>query len=166
MKLLMLLMFAVVVVACAGSASRAHRTSAAPPATRIEPVTEVLHGTAVVDDYRWLEGDNTDLASAGRVTPEVASWTDAQNRYTREVLDNLPGRAELEARLRPLMEVGSVTAPRVRGHRYFLYEARGLSEPGRRVLARGHPGRKPGAHRSRSHRRDRADDGGVVLAFA
>jgi prolyl oligopeptidase len=55
----------------------------------------------------------------GRVTPEVAAWTDAQNARTRHVLDRLPGRASLEARLRPLMEVGSVSLPEMRGARYF-----------------------------------------------
>ena len=31
-----------------------------PPPTRKEPVAEELHGRTVVDDYRWLEGDNSD----------------------------------------------------------------------------------------------------------
>ncbi|ODS59082.1 MAG: hypothetical protein ABS36_02770 [Acidobacteria bacterium SCN 69-37] len=108
------------------SAAR-HRTSARPPATRVVPVTDIYRRAAdaappaieVVDDYRWLEGDNTDPAAMGAVTTEVAAWTDAQNAYTRAVLDTLPGRRALEQRLRPLMEVGSVSAPIVRGGRYF-----------------------------------------------
>ena len=31
-----------------------------PPATRVETVTDTLHGVAVTDDYRWLEGDTSD----------------------------------------------------------------------------------------------------------
>ena len=31
-----------------------------------------------------------------------STWTDAQNAYTRSVLDNLPGRDQLESRLREL----------------------------------------------------------------
>ena len=61
-----------------------------PPATKAEPVKETLHGVEIVDPYRWLEGDNSDPKSAGKVTPEVAAWTDAQNAYTRAVLDHLP----------------------------------------------------------------------------
>ena len=60
-------------------------------------MTDVIHGATIVDEYRWLEGDNTDPADRGKVTPEVGVWTDAQNQYTRQVLDNLPGRAALEA---------------------------------------------------------------------
>lgn len=53
-----------------------------PPATPREPVKGVLHGTELVDEFRWLEGDEQ-----GRLTPRVAEWTDAQNAYTRAVLD-------------------------------------------------------------------------------
>jgi prolyl oligopeptidase len=61
----------------------------------------------------------------GQVTPEVAAWTDAQNAHTRSVLDNLSGRKALEDRMRPLMEIGAVTAPDVRGNRYFFTEREG-----------------------------------------
>ncbi|MBM5810878.1 MAG: S9 family peptidase [Gammaproteobacteria bacterium] len=96
-----------------------------PPATRIEPVRETLHGVEVVDPYRWLEGDNANPERMGEVTPEVAAWTDAQNAYTRSLLDGLPGRAALEERLRPLMEIGSVTSPLERGGRYFFSKREG-----------------------------------------
>lgn len=96
-----------------------------PPATKAEPVKETLHGVEIVDPYRWLEGDNSDSKSAGKVTPEVAVWTDAQNAYTRAILDHLPHRADLESRLRPLMEIGSVSAPDVRGNRYFYARREG-----------------------------------------
>jgi prolyl oligopeptidase len=101
------------------------RTSAKPPVTRAEPVQETLHGVAITDRYRWLEGDNSDPADQGKVTPEVAGWTDSQNRYTRSVLDALPGREALQARLRPLMEVGAVTRPIVRADRYFFSKREG-----------------------------------------
>jgi prolyl oligopeptidase len=96
-----------------------------PPATKAEPVKETLHGVEIVDPYRWLEGDNSDSKSGGKVTPEVAAWTDAQNAYTRAILDHLPHRADLENRLRPLMEIGSVSAPDVRGNRYFYARREG-----------------------------------------
>ena len=63
----------------------------APGPSQVDGVTDST-GRKVVDNYRWLEGDNSDPQnSQGKVTPEVA-WTDAQNAYTRTVLDNLPGR--------------------------------------------------------------------------
>jgi len=61
----------------------------------------------------------------GQVTSEVAAWTDAQNAYTRGVLDNLPGRKSLEERIRPLMEIGAVTTPTVRSGRYFFSKREG-----------------------------------------
>jgi prolyl oligopeptidase len=93
---------------------------ASPPPTRIEPVRETLHGVELVDDYRWLEG-----GEAGQVTDEVAAWTDAQSAFTRQFLDSLPGRPELEARLRELMQVGSVTMPIMRENRYFYRQREG-----------------------------------------
>lgn len=116
-----------VVTGCAATAVRPPQEPPMPsvPPTRVEPVTETLHGVEVTDPYRWLEGDNSDPERMGRPTPEVTAWTDAQNAYTRAVLDNLPGRKALEERLRPLMEVGSVTAPTVRGGRYFYSKREG-----------------------------------------
>ncbi|MEO8483231.1 MAG: prolyl oligopeptidase family serine peptidase [Acidobacteriota bacterium] len=110
-------------VACSGRSIA--RTSARPPATQANPVTDVLHGVSVTDNYRWLEGDNAKADDQGQVTPVVSAWTDAQNQYTRDVLDHLPGRKALEDRLRPLMEVGVVSAPAVRHDRFFFSKREG-----------------------------------------
>ncbi len=99
--------------------------SAAPPATESRPVTETINGDQITDPYRWLEGDDSDPANMGQLTDEVTEWTDAQNAYTREVLDNLPGRRALEERLRELMEVPSIGSPRVYGNRYFYSKREG-----------------------------------------
>ena len=102
--------------------------SAAPggvPKTEKRPVVETIHGQKITDDYRWLEGDNSDEKAMGKRNAEVDAWTDAQNGYTRSVLDNLPGRKELEEKLRPLMEVGSVSAPTMRGDWYFYTKREG-----------------------------------------
>jgi prolyl oligopeptidase len=115
-------------VAACSRESRIAKTSARAPATRVAPVTDTLHGVQIADRYRWLEGDNSDPNDPGRMTPEVSAWTDAQNRYTRSVLDNLPGRKALEDRLAPLMDTGSVTAPIVRGNRYFFWN-REVAQP-------------------------------------
>jgi prolyl oligopeptidase len=108
----------VVMLASCARGDEPHRTTATAPATRIATVTETLHGVEVVDNYRWLEGVTDNREPTG-ISQEVSAWTEAQNSYTRAVLDNLPGRAALEDRLRRLMNIGSVTEPIVRGNRYF-----------------------------------------------
>ncbi|HSF99497.1 MAG TPA: hypothetical protein VLA20_00140, partial [Vicinamibacterales bacterium] len=121
------LTLSLLVFAAAACSRGPYRPTGSPPSTRTEPVTDVLHDVEITDPYRWLEGDNSDPDRAGQVTPAVAAWTDAQNAYTRTVVDAFPGRAEIEARLRPLMEVGAVTAPVMRENRYF-YTRRDGSE--------------------------------------
>ena len=126
-------------VALATSGASALQVSAPPP-TETRRVVERLHGVEVVDEYRWLEGDNSDPANMGRLTDEVARWTDTQNTHTRSVLDTLPGRRELEARLRELMEVGSVGSPTMRGDRYFYSKREGDQAQAIIYMREGHDG--------------------------
>jgi prolyl oligopeptidase len=98
-----------VLLASCGGDTAAPGASRAPVAP-VAPVTETIHGVRVVDNYRWLEEDTND----------VASWTAGQNRHTRTVLDALAGRKQLSDRLKPLVRIGSVTAPVMRGNRYFF----------------------------------------------
>jgi prolyl oligopeptidase len=97
------------VAACSSDRGAPAFSAPPPPPTRIATISETLHGVEVVENYRWLEQDNA----------EVAGWTEAQNQFTRRVLDNVPGRRALEERMRPLVQIGAVTAPIVRGNRYF-----------------------------------------------
>lgn len=98
------------------------------PKTEKKPVKEVIHGVEFTDPYRWLEGSAAPEL-AGKPDPEldakVSAWTDAQNAYTRSVLDTLPGRKQLEARLRELMQVDTVNAPAMRRNRYFSWKREG-----------------------------------------
>lgn len=82
----------------------------AAPDTPREPVVDVLHGERVEDPYRWLE----DASSA-----RTQSWTDAQNARTRAVLDAIPERPAVAARLRELLAVGLLETPRPAGGRLF-----------------------------------------------
>tara|TARA_R110002072_G_scaffold42064_21_gene118865 strand:- start:127395 stop:129569 length:2175 start_codon:yes stop_codon:yes gene_type:complete len=107
------------------------------PETEVRPVTETIHGQPVTDNYRWLEGDNSDPSNMGLVNDEVGAWTDAQNSYTRSVLDNLPGRKALEERLRELMEVPGIGAPSVYGNRYFYSKREGAQPQSVRYVRDG-----------------------------
>ncbi|MDQ4069371.1 MAG: S9 family peptidase, partial [Actinomycetota bacterium] len=76
----------------------------------------MLHGTQVRDPYRWLEDGESD---------EARAWVEAQNQRTRAVLDALPSRPYLHARLLSLLQVGMVGAPRVSSGRVFTLEREG-----------------------------------------
>jgi prolyl oligopeptidase len=92
-----------------------------PPATRTDNVKEVLHGVEITDPYRWLE-DQT--------SPETRAWIDAQNAYSRPILDRIPGRKRLRKRLAELMNVDRTEVPRARGGRYFFTRRRaGQDQP-------------------------------------
>jgi prolyl oligopeptidase len=56
-------------------------------------VSDSYHGVTVAEGYRWLENFDD---------PAVQEWNVAQNRYSRALLDAIPGRQALEARLRTL----------------------------------------------------------------
>ena len=90
------------------------------PQSKMKPVKEELHGTQCRDEFRWLEGD-----SDGRITPEVAEWTDKQNAFTRSVLDKLPGRQSLKERLTKLLERSDNSLPVFAGDRLFYFRREG-----------------------------------------
>jgi prolyl oligopeptidase len=85
----------------------------------VRDVVEVLHGVEVHDPYRWLEDGGSE---------ETGAWVAAQNARTRAVLDALPARAALHARLLDLLQVGLVGAPAVVADRVFTLERVGDQE--------------------------------------
>ncbi|MDI3341232.1 MAG: prolyl oligopeptidase family serine peptidase [Sphaerobacter sp.] len=95
-----------------------------PPATRIVPVIEVLHGHTIVDLYRWLEDDHS---------PETRAWVAAQNAYTRHVLDT-PAARPIRARLEALLAIDDVAAPVPRGGRVFYLRRAGRANQPRLYL--------------------------------
>ena len=73
---------------------------APPPATERKPVTDVYHGVSVSDDYRWLEaGDDA----------AVRAWTATQNAYSRRLLDALPGREAIGARINAVLTAPAIS---------------------------------------------------------
>src|SRR5688500_1905298 len=98
---------------------------AAPPPAEVNPVRDVCHGTEVVDPYRWLEGSSApEMAKPDpALDAKVGAWTDAQNAWARAILDNLPGRKEVEARVKAVTgKSGFRSAPVVRGTRMFFLQ--------------------------------------------
>jgi len=79
------------------------------PPTAKRPATDTYHGVTVVDDYRWLEDD---------ANPEVKRWVAEENALTRRILDAIPQRPAIAARVGELLRTAPV-------RRYdFRYRAR------------------------------------------
>jgi len=88
------------------------------PKTPVREVIEDYFGTKVTDPYRWLENTSD---------PEVGAWMKAQNDYTREALERIPGREKLLDRIKQLDNAGPVVSSlQVWGGHYFYLKA----EPG------------------------------------
>ena len=77
------------------------------------------HGVEVRDPYRWLEDGDAE---------EVRRWSEAQGRHTRAALDAIPFTAAIRERLRVLFSIGLVSAPAIRGDRYFHQRRTGDQE--------------------------------------
>ncbi|HLY17021.1 MAG TPA: prolyl oligopeptidase family serine peptidase [Bryobacteraceae bacterium] len=82
-----------------------------PPPAPVHPVTDTLHGVAITDPYRWLEGQNS---------PETRAWLDAQIKYTQGFLNRIPVRDKVRQRLEQLSRIDSYSAPTERHGRYFF----------------------------------------------
>jgi prolyl oligopeptidase len=94
---------------------------AASPVAESRPVTDSYFGKTINDPYRYME----DVA-----LPEVQRWAKEQNDATRTLLDAIPARAKILARIQELegseqARIGTVR--RLPGELYF-YEKRGAND--------------------------------------
>jgi prolyl oligopeptidase len=92
-----------------------------PPEARIDPVVDVIQGIEFVDNYRWLE----DQESA-----ETRSWIDAQNAYAETIVGQGPVREHLRATLRDRLDEDDVGGIRKIGDfEYFTMRRQGEEVP-------------------------------------
>src|SRR5437763_4377104 len=85
-----------------------------PPKAKVETVVDDYHGHKIADPYRWLENARS---------PETQRFVEEQNAYAAQVLNELPGREKLRARLGQLLSIGRIEAPEPAGP-YYFYEKR------------------------------------------
>jgi len=83
---------------------------AGPPKAKVAPVEDDIQGHKIVDPYRYLEDPGD---------PDTKVYVEQELSYTRAILDPLPGRDKINARLSQLLEIGTVGAPQMRGRYYF-----------------------------------------------
>jgi prolyl oligopeptidase len=84
--------------------------SAGPPKVKVAPVEDMVQGHKIVDPYRYLENSND---------PDTKAYVEAELKYTRSLLDPLPGRDKINARLSQLLVIGTVGTPQMGGKYYF-----------------------------------------------
>jgi len=90
--------------------SAAPSIPAGPPKAKVAPVEDTVQGHQIVDRYRYLENAND---------PDTKLYVDQELSYTRSILDQLPGRDKINARLSQLLEIGTVGTPQMGGKYYF-----------------------------------------------
>ncbi|HTR26833.1 MAG TPA: prolyl oligopeptidase family serine peptidase [Terriglobales bacterium] len=84
--------------------------SSGPPKAKIAPVEDTVQGHKIVDPYRYLENSTN---------PDTERFVEQEAAYTRSLLDPLPGRDKINARLTQLLSIGTVSAPQMGGKYYF-----------------------------------------------
>ncbi|HEY4843815.1 MAG TPA: prolyl oligopeptidase family serine peptidase [Terriglobales bacterium] len=107
------LLIGVLAMAFANDSSSANSTPSnpsGPPRAKIAPVEDTIHGHKIVDPYRYLENPND---------ADTKLYVEEELNYTRSILDPLPGRDKINARLSQLLMIGTVGAPQLGGKYYF-----------------------------------------------
>jgi prolyl oligopeptidase len=90
-----------------------------PSSRRDESVVDDFFGTEVADPYRALEDPNSE---------ETKAWVAAQNAHTRSILDALPGRDAIAARLKSLVSYDRYDVPEKIGKTWIYYKHTGRQD--------------------------------------
>jgi prolyl oligopeptidase len=103
-----------------------------PPLAAQKPVTERFFGTQVTDPYRWMEDEKS---------PEFRTYMKQQSDWTRQALDQLPGRAALEQRIVALDNAAVLIGGMQRvGREYFYMKSKPGSKSPALVVREGEAG--------------------------
>jgi prolyl oligopeptidase len=84
-----------------------------PPKSKVENVTDDVHGVKIVDPFRWLENQDS---------PETRQWIEEQTKYTKSVLGPVPGREKIAKRLSELLRIDTMSPVANRGGRLFYWK--------------------------------------------
>ena len=108
----------------ASTANGATDIASHPPQVRQQVIEETLHGVPIRDSYRYLEDSNN---------PETQQYVKDELAYTRSLLDPLPGRAAIHARLQELLQTGTVGIAQVgqrgpKAQNYYFYTRRSAGQ--------------------------------------
>jgi prolyl oligopeptidase len=101
--------FLVFLIACLGGTAAFDPRK--PPPTLQKPVTESIHGVSLIDNYRWLEDQDS---------PGTRAWIGEQQAYTQAYFNSLAGRDEIRRQMAQLMRVDNYELPFLRGELYIF----------------------------------------------
>jgi len=87
------------------------------PATKQEDVVDVYNGIKVVDPYRWLEDDHSDMTK---------QWVQVENKVTFDYLATIPFRDKVRKRLEELWNYPKYSSPSKKGEYYYFFKNSGL----------------------------------------
>lgn len=109
------------------STSTAGAVKFTPPATRIAPVVDTVHGRELTDKYRWLEDKND---------PEVVAWTKAQHEAAANYIEaTTKPIGGLKEEFQAYLDRDIIGAPFFQGRREFFF-ARKKGEPQSKLYTR------------------------------
>lgn len=109
-RLLIAAFFLFLVVGCGFVLAGDAPPQAGPPKAKVAPAEDTVQGHKIVDPYRYMENASD---------PDTKLYVEQQLSYTRSMLDPLPGREKIKARLSQLLPIGTVAVPQVGGKYYF-----------------------------------------------
>lgn len=112
MKKLLYLSILSILLSCAQSSKKI-----VYPNTLKTPVVDTYFGEELIDNYRWLEDDNSE---------DKKNWVIRQNELTFSILDKVPFRDELKSRLEQVWNYEKITAPFEEGDYTYFYKNNGL----------------------------------------
>ena len=122
--LLPLLLCTLLVASCSPATNLTTMRSADYPAipvsypdTRTDSTADNYFGTTVLDEYRWLEDDNSE---------ETKAWVQEENRATFDYLEQIPFRKAIAERLTELVNYPRLSSPYKVGKYYFYSKNDGL----------------------------------------
>jgi prolyl oligopeptidase len=87
-----------------------------PPKAKVAAVEDTVQGHKIVDPYRYLEKSDD---------PDTKQYVEQEMGYTRSMLDPLPGRDHINARLSQLLTIGNIGTPQMGGNYYFYTRREG-----------------------------------------
>ena len=87
------------------------------PETTKKPVVDTLFGTAVTDNYRWLEDDKSAATEA---------WVKVENEVTFDYLSKIPYREQLKSRLSEILNYERIGTPYIEGDYTYFSKNDGL----------------------------------------